>query len=103
MKSKIMIILILILAFFIRVVNLSNNPPALYGDELTIVYDAYSLLQTGHDQTGAFLPLTFSMGAGRPAGYVYGSIPFVLFLGPTALGVRMLSVLSGVGIIFLLY
>ncbi len=79
------------------------NSLPIYGDELTIVYDSYSLLKTGRDQTGEFLPITFKMGAGRPAGYVYGSIPFVALFGPTALGVRGLSLLSGLGIIVIMY
>lgn len=103
MKNKIILTIILILGLFFRVVNINNNPPALYGDELTITLDAYSILKTGHDQLGSFLPLTFEMGAGRPAVYVYASIPFVALFGPSALGVRMLSILSGLGIILLLY
>ncbi|EKD94540.1 MAG: hypothetical protein ACD_26C00034G0075 [uncultured bacterium] len=68
-----------------------------------MVYDSYSVLKTGMDQTGEFLPLTFKMGAGRPAGYVYGSIPFVAFFGPSVWGVRGLSFISGLGIIILMY
>ncbi len=75
----------------------------MYGDELTIVYDSYSLLKTGMDQTGERLPITFKMGAGRPAGYVYGSIPFVALFGPTEWGVRGLSFLSGMGIVLIMY
>lgn len=75
----------------------------LYGDELTMVYDSYSILKTGRDQTGEFLPITFKMGAGRPAGYVYGSIPFVALFGPSVWGVRGLSLVSGLGIIILMY
>lgn len=75
----------------------------MYGDELTIVYDAYSILKTGMDQTGEKLPLTFKMGAGRPAGYVYATIPFVAIFGPNEIGVRSLSILSGLGIIILMY
>ena len=75
----------------------------MYGDELTIVYDSYSILKTGMDQTGEKLPLTFKMGAGRPAGYVYGSLPFVALWGTTELGVRGLSLASGLGIIVLMY
>lgn len=104
LKSKRVILpAILFLGLLLRVVFLNSSPSSLYGDELTITLDAYSLLKTGHDQLGNFLPLTFPMGAGRPAGYVYGSIPFVAFFGPTALGARSLSILSGIGIILLLY
>lgn len=103
LSSKIILIVILILGFLLRVVNINNSPPALYGDELTIGLDAHSLLKLGQDQLGNPSPLTFEMGAGRPAGYVYGSIPFVAMFGPSPLGVRSLSIFSGIGIILLLF
>lgn len=68
-----------------------------------MVYDTYSIAKTGMDSTGARLPLTFRMGAGRSGGYIYFSVPFIDLLGPTALGVRALSLLSGLGIIILAY
>ena len=92
---------ILLLGFTLRAYKVTQLP--LYGDELTMIYDSYSLLKTGKDQTGTHFPLTFKMGAGRPAGYVYFSIPFVAVFGPGAWGVRGLSVLSGLGIIILMY
>lgn len=97
------LIAILLFGLLLRILFINSSPPSLYGDELTITLDAYSLLKTGHDQLGNFLPLTFPMGAGRPVGYVYASIPFVALFGPTALGVRALSILSGLSIILLLY
>ncbi len=100
---KKLLFLIVILGLILRILLIDSAPPSLYGDELTIALDAQSLLKTGRDQLGNFLPLTFSMGAGRPAGYVYGSIPFVALFGPTALGVRTLSIISGLAIIILLY
>lgn len=103
MKPKLLLFSIVIVGFLLRVLLINSNPPALYGDELTVTLDVYSILKTGHDQLGNFLPLTFHMSAGRPAGYVYGSIPFVAIFGPTAIGVRTLSILSGTGIILLLY
>lgn len=75
----------------------------MYGDGLTLVYDAYSILKTGHDQKGNFLPLVFSLGGGRPGGYIYATIPFVALFGPTILAERMVSVLSGIAIVILLY
>lgn len=91
----------MLLGLLIRIYNISTLP--LYGDELTIVYDSYSLLKTGMDQTGEAFPLTFKMGAGRPPGYVYGSIPFVAMFGPSIWGVRSLSIISGLGMIILMY
>ena len=100
MKTKFILIAILFLGFVLRIAFIGNVP--LYGDELTIALDASSILKTGHDQLGNSLPLTFKMGAGRPAGYVYATIPFIVLFG-SELGVRILSLLSGIGIIFLLY
>jgi 4-amino-4-deoxy-L-arabinose transferase-like glycosyltransferase len=98
------LLIILFIGVVLRVTQLSTNPPALYGDELTLVYDSYSLLKTGgYDSTGQFLPITFSMGAGRPAGYVYLTVPFVAVFGPTAEAVRALSVVSGMGLILMVY
>lgn len=97
------ILSILLLAFILRIYDINNNPKSMYGDSLTLVYDAYSILKTGHDQTGQFLPLFFSMGGGRPAGYIYATIPFVAIFGPTPLAARSISILSGVGVALLLY
>lgn len=103
MKNIKILLLILLVAFFLRIVNISDNPSAMYGDELTMLLDVNSILHTGYDTTGKFLPLNFSMGGGRPVGYGYFSIPLIAIFGPSALGIRMLSVLAGVGIVFLIY
>lgn len=103
MKTNVWLIAIIALGLFLRVFNIGQSPPSLYGDELTIALDANSILKTGKDQLGNLLPLTFPMGAGRPAGYVYASVPFMAMFSDPALGVRMLSILSGLGIIILLY
>ncbi|MBI2599374.1 glycosyltransferase family 39 protein, partial [Candidatus Daviesbacteria bacterium] len=97
------LILILALAFILRITGINNNPPSMYGDELTMLLDVNSILHTGFDITGKFLPLNFEMGGGRPVGYGYFSLPFVAIFGPTTLSIRLLSVLSGVGIVFLIY
>lgn len=102
-QPKVILSLIVFLSLVLRVAWINTSPPSLYGDELTIALDANSLLKTGQDQLGNYFPLTFPMGAGRPAGYVYGSIPFIAAFGPTELGVRALSIISGIGIILLMY
>lgn len=101
MKNKIILLVIILLGLAIRVFYVAKLP--LYGDELTMVYDTYSISKTGMDATGTKLPLTFKMGAGRPGGYIYFSLPFVVLFGPNVWGERSLSLLSGVGIIILMY
>ncbi len=100
-KSILILFGIVMLGFLLRVYRITAMP--MYGDELTMVYDTYSILKTGKDATGQAFPLTFKMGAGRPGGYIYASIPFVYLFGPTELGVRSLSLLSSLGIIILIY
>ncbi len=103
MVNKTILILfgIVLLGFVLRIYRISSLP--MYGDELTMVYDTYSILKTGKDSTGESFPLTFRMGAGRPGGYIYASVPFVYIFGPNEFGVRSLSLLSGLGIIILVY
>lgn len=103
LRKNILIILILLLASFLRLTQIDSNPKAMYGDSLTLVYDAYSILKTGHDQKGNFMPLFFELGGSRPGGYVYATVPFVAIFGPVAVAARAVSVLSGIGIVFLLF
>ncbi len=100
-KSILIVLAILVIGFFLRIYRITET--SMYGDELTLVYDTYSILKTAHDQTGKFLPITFSMRGRSPGGYVYASLPFVAIFGPTAMGIRFLSVLSSLGIIVLMY
>jgi len=100
-KNVIVLTLILLLGFLVRIYRITALP--MYGDELTMVYDTYSILKTGKDSTGQIFPLTFKMGAGRPGGYIYASVPFVYLFCPTEWGVRSLSLLSSMGIIVLMY
>lgn len=100
-KTWFILLGVLLLGLLIRIFKIDSLP--LYGDELTMVYDAYSISKTGMDATGEKLPLTFKMGAGRPGGYIYFSLPFVAIFGPNVWGERSLSLLSGAGIIILMF
>lgn len=100
-KSIFLLIGILLLGFIIRIYRIDQV--SMYGDELTMVYDAYSISKTGMDSTGTQFPITFRMGSGRPGGYIYFSLPFIYLFGPTSLGERSLSLISGLGIITLMY
>ena len=72
-KTWLLLLGIILLGLVIRLIKIGSLP--LYGDELTMVYDTYSISKTGMDATGVKLPLTFKMGAGRPGGYIYFSVP----------------------------
>lgn len=98
------LLIILLLASWLRLYNLSNFPVGLHGDEASIGYNAYSLLKTGRDQDGRFLPLTFDQfGNFRAAGYHYFDVPFVALLGLNTLAVRLPAALFGILSIIVFY
>ena len=101
--NKIPIIIILIIAFLIRGVNLWSTP-ALNPDEAALGYNAYSLIQTGKDEHGISWPLHFkSFGDFKPGGYVYLALPFIKILGLTPLAVRLPNLILSVLTILFLY
>ncbi len=96
-KFPIIFVAIIILAALLRFYNLANNPPGLTWDEAALGYNAYSILETGRDEYGTFLPLNFkSFGDYKPGLYVYLDVPFVAMLGLNELAVRFPSALFGV-------
>ncbi len=60
-KFLILFVLIIITCFggFLRFYKNTQNPPSLNGDEISMAYDAYSLVKTNRDQYGKFMPITF--------------------------------------------
>ena len=68
------------------------SPPALNADEATNAYDAYSILKTGKDQYGNFMPLRFkSFGDYKLPLLTYLAIPFIKIFGLTETGIRMVN------------
>lgn len=62
MSKKIVLLIVLLITLlggFLRFYKITENPPSLNGDEISMGYDAYSILKTGRDQFGTFMPLTF--------------------------------------------
>ncbi len=90
------LITIVAIAFFVRFVSLSTLPPGLTWDEAALGYNAYSILKTGRDEHGVFMPLIFkSFGDYKPGLYVYLTVPFVSLLGLNEVAVRLPSVIAG--------
>src|SRR3989344_678318 len=96
MKKIIPILLIFFFALLLRTVNLGNHPPGLTWDEAGLGYNAYSILKTGRDEHGAFMPLIFkSFGDYKPGIYVYLTVPSIAVFGLTEFAVRFPSALFG--------
>lgn len=96
--------LILILAVFLRIYQINSLPPSLNWDEVSIGYNAYSILKTARDEWGNFLPLSFrAFGDYKLPLYIYLDVPFVATLGLNEIAVRLPSVLLGLGVVLLVF
>jgi len=96
---------IILVAAVLRLVGLTKVPVSLFGDELDVGYHAYSLLKTGKDYYGNFLPFHMhSLAEWRTPLYLYSSVPTVWLFGISPLGVRLpasIFGILGVGMMFL--
>ena len=89
-------IIILLLAFFLRLYDVAKTPPSLNWDEVSLGYNAYSVLKTGKDEWGKVFPLIFqAYGDYKLPGYVYILTPFVSLFGLNEFSVRFPSVIAG--------
>ncbi|MBI2031274.1 MAG: glycosyltransferase family 39 protein [Candidatus Levybacteria bacterium] len=89
------LVLIFILGLVLRLYRLGEIPVGLHRDEAFLGYNAYSILLTGKDITGNFLPLHLKSFLYSPAGYSYLSIPFIYLFGLSVFSVRFASALFG--------
>ncbi len=98
MKYTILIFsLIIFIATFLRIWHLSGVPITPNWDEVSLGYNAYSILLTGKDEYGELLPLSIrSFNDYKPPMYVYAAIPSIAFFGLNAFAVRFPSVIMGV-------
>ncbi len=97
MKKKICLILILILAIFLRFYQLNQNPPSLNWDEVSHGYNAYSILKTGKDEWGVTFPTIFrAYGDYKLPVYIYLTSLSVGLFGLNEFAVRFPSALAGV-------
>lgn len=95
--NPIIIVLIVFLASLLRFYHLVSVPPSLYWDEVSIGYNAYSILQTGKDEWGVNFPSIFkSFGDYKLPLYIYTVAGFEKILSPNELAVRLPSSLAGI-------
>ncbi len=96
-RNKICLILILILATFLRFYQLNQNPPSLNWDEVSHGYNAYSILKTGKDEWGVSFPTIFrAYGDYKLPVYIYLTSLSVGLFGLNEFAVRFPSVLAGI-------
>src|SRR3989337_3814090 len=96
--------MILILGSLLRVVGISDFPRGFTIDEAGQGYSAYSILKTGKDEWGDFLPLNpRGFGDYKPPVYMYLLVPFVAVFGLTETAVRLPSAVAGIVTVLLVF
>ncbi len=99
-----LLIAIIFLAAVLRFSGLGSNPPSLNWDEIAIGWNAYSILQTGKDEFGQYLPSTFrSFDDYKSPAYIYATTISIALFGKTEFAVRFMSALAGTATVPLMY
>jgi len=104
-KEKVILGLILLLAFVLRFYNLSQTPPSLTWDETALGYNAYSILKTLRDEHGRFLPIDYfaSFGDYKPPMAVYAAVLPTAIFGLNEFSTRLPSAFFGVLTVLVTY
>src|SRR3989344_4359810 len=93
---KLSIITFFLLGIFFRIWRLQNVPIELFGDEIDVGLQAYSILTTNKDYFGNKFPLMFhSFSEYRLPMQLYLDVPFIKIFGLKEIGVRAPAVLMG--------
>lgn len=91
------LIFIILLAAVLRLWNLGGVPLSPDWDEAALGYNAYSILHTGRDEYGKFMPVILkSFDDYKPALYAYTIIPFIAVFDLSVVAVRLPSALFGI-------
>lgn len=104
-KSFLILFSIVILGVLFRFWQLGNIPQGLNNDEVSYGYNAYSILKTGRDEWGKFLPIDslFAFGDYKLPVYIYFSVPVLALFDLSAFSARLPSALGGVVAIVLVF
>jgi len=104
-NNKLIVFLIFFLAFILRFIYLGQIPAELNRDEVSVGFNAYSLLKTGRDEHGRGpWPLVFkAFGDYKIPGYIYLVLPVIKFFGLNAFSVRLPAAFFGFLTIIVLY
>lgn len=98
------LILLFSLALLLRVYKFTSIPPGLYMDEVSVAYNAYSILQTGKDEHGAAFPFAFrAFGEYKMPVFVYMTSLSMAIFGKNEFAIRIPSAFFGSLTIVLFY
>lgn len=96
-KQASVISVILILAFTLRIHDITHNPPGLFADEAIIGNAAVLLLSNASDLKGNIMPIfPYTTTGYRNPLEIYPLIPLIAVFGPTVFAIRFTSVVFSV-------
>ena len=91
----IFIFAILLVGIYVYFYKLGEIPKGFYIDEALPGYNAYSILKTGKDEYGKYLPLVFRFyGSYNPPLYTYFTVLSVKVFGLNIFSVRFVSAMA---------
>lgn len=89
---SIILILTVFAGVFLRLLDLGKLPGIMHRDELAIAYNAYSILETQHDEWGQTWPIVFkSFGDYKLPGLIYSTILGIWIFGLNPFGARVVT------------
>ena len=101
---KLFLAVILLLAAFLRFYQVDQIPHGLYIDEVSIAYNAHTILHEGKDEYGVPMPLFFkAFGEYKMPVAIYLTSLSMAIFGKTEFAVRFPSALLGTLLVFILY
>jgi 4-amino-4-deoxy-L-arabinose transferase-like glycosyltransferase len=108
MKNKtrnIILLVIFLLAVFLRFFKLGENPASMYWDEVAIAMDAYSFNETGRDMNNMsfFQPVFGSYGDFKAPVFIWIATIFVKLFGMNAFAIRLPIAIFSLGSLILSY
>jgi len=102
--KKNIIWLVFVFAGLIRFLGIEFVPPALNWDEVSHGYNAYSILKTGKDEWGNFMPAIFrAYGDYKLPVYIYLTAISEFLFGINPFAVRLPSILAGITTVIFSY
>jgi len=95
---------ILLLAAFLRLYKLESIPNGFSWDEAAISYNAWSIVETGHDEHNQFFPITFrSFNDYKAPGLIYFLAGLIKIFGPQTFIIRYTIATIGVLTVLVTY
>jgi 4-amino-4-deoxy-L-arabinose transferase-like glycosyltransferase len=95
-RSHLILLAAIILAASFSFARVVHNPPGYYIDEASISYNAYTISQTGRDESGTPWPLYFrAFGDYKNPIHIYLLAGIYRFTGPSVMVARLLSATCG--------